>query len=266
MSATSIVGTPRMNFAPLALDHPDDHVRVEHRRQQHRGTRARGRHRPGSRSRSCGTAACGARARRRFGARRGPCRRSRSGRGPGGGAPRPWGSRWCPRCTGSATGSSGPGLRSRPSCSPANSASWSVSRIRCRIAGSSSHTAVDDLAHRVAAELGDVVDRLRSRLLEHVVQLARLVGGVDRHQRHARRARSRARAAPIRGRCSRTPRPERPPHGGRRAPERAARRRAAARRKSRRGRSRRRSRAPSAPVDRAPRRPTQRSIVPIVVK
>ena len=44
---------------------------------------------------------------------------------------------------------------------------------------------LDDLAHGVPPELGDVVDRLRSRLLEHVAQLAWLVGGIDRHQRHA---------------------------------------------------------------------------------
>ena len=47
---------------------------------------------------------------------------------------------------------------------------------------------VRDFLHRVAAEIGHVIERLGPRLLEHIFELALLVGRVDRHQRYAGKA------------------------------------------------------------------------------
>jgi hypothetical protein len=44
---------------------------------------------------------------------------------------------------------------------------------------------VGDGLHRIAAEFGDIVDRLGARLFEDVFQLALLVGGIDRDQGQA---------------------------------------------------------------------------------
>ena len=46
---------------------------------------------------------------------------------------------------------------------------------------------VCDFVHRIAAETRHIIDRLGARLLQHIFELALLIGRVDRHQDDARK-------------------------------------------------------------------------------
>ena len=67
----------------------------------------------------------------------------------------------------------------------ARNASKSVKSIDSRSPGSSLRDLLERLRHRISAELRQQEDPGRARLLQHVLELARLVRRVDRHQDQA---------------------------------------------------------------------------------